>query len=470
MRFAPFPRLRSLAAQLLCTYAAALLLALSPMTGLLFSSSRQDAGIPTQEQLHRVAGLLQGSLQFDPAGVPRSDRPLRIEWSWVFSDFAADVKYRVLDRSGRVIVSSDPDATALTSPGRPFDPTLESFTSSSGDQALFVRTERMIHGAQTYYIQVAATKRFTALVHALTARVRISDTLRLAFFSMLLVTVAVYFTLRRVLRPLRETSAAAAQIDAHHLSKRLATRNLPTEFLPVVTAFNLTLDRLEKGYLVQRAFLADAAHELKTPLALIRAQFDMEGTTDREVLLEDIDRIARQVNQLLHLAEASETQNYAFESVHVEELAEDVADYLRRLAERHRVYVEIRCAPATPPVEADRGALFMLIKNLMENAIQHSPAGGTVAIRVAVDHLSVSDEGPGITADELPKLFKRFWRGPTRHSEGAGLGLSICAEIAAAHKWDITARSTGPGAQFIVFFAAPEATENIYSAGGGSFS
>jgi two-component system sensor histidine kinase QseC len=454
MRFAPFPRLRSLATQLLCTYAAALLLALGTMAGLLFLSSRQDAGIPSQEQLRKMASLIQANLQFDLAGVPRSDRPLGAEWSWVFSDFAADAKYRVLDRSGRVLVSSNRDATALTSPGQPFDPTLVSFTSSSGDQALFVRTERMIHGAQTYYVQVAATKRFTAFVHALTARLLVSETLRLAFVSMLLVTVAVYFTLRRVLRPLHETSAAAAQIDAHHLSKRLATRNLPTEFLPVVTAFNLTLDRLEKGYLVQRAFLADAAHELKTPLALIRAQIDMGGSTDREVLLEDIDRIARQVNQLLHLAEASETQNYVFESVRLEELAQDVADYLRRLAERHRVYVEIHCAPTTPAVEADRGALFMLIKNLVENAIQHSPAGGTVEVRVGADQLSVSDEGPGITADELPKLFKRFWRGPTRHSEGAGLGLSICAEIAAAHKWDITARSTGQGAQFIVFFGA----------------
>lgn len=458
MRFAPFPRLRSLATQLLCTYAAALLLALGTMVGLLFLTSRQDAGIPTQEQLRKMVRLLQEHLQFDPAGVPRNDRPLGTEWSWVFSDFAADAKYRVLDRSGRVLVSSNrDDATALTSPGQPFDPTLESFTSYSGDQALFVRTQRMIRGAQTYYIQVAASKRFTTFVHALTARLLISETLRMAFVSMLLVTVAVYFTLRRVLRPLRETSEAAAQIDARHLSKRLATRNLPTEFLPVVTAFNLTLDRLEKGYLVQRAFLADAAHELKTPLALIRAQIDMDGSTNREVLLEDIDRIARQVNQLLHLAEASETQNYAFESVQVEELAQDVADYLHRLAERHRVYVEIHCAATTPAVEADRGASFMLIKNLVENAIQHSPAGGTVAVRVAADHLSVSDEGPGITADELSKLFKRFWRGPTRHSEGAGLGLSICAEIATAHKWEITVRSTGQGAQFIVFFGAPGA-------------
>ena len=86
MRFAPFPRLRSLATQLLCTYAVALLLALGTMAGLLFSSSRQGVGIPTQEQLHRMASLLQANLRFDPAGVPRSDRPLRSEWSWVFSD------------------------------------------------------------------------------------------------------------------------------------------------------------------------------------------------------------------------------------------------------------------------------------------------------------------------------------------------------------------------------------------------
>ena len=87
MRFAPFPKLRSLATQLLCTYAAALLLALVTMAGLLFTSSRQDAGVPTQEQLHKISSMLQASLQFDPAGVLRTDTPLRSEWSWVFSDF-----------------------------------------------------------------------------------------------------------------------------------------------------------------------------------------------------------------------------------------------------------------------------------------------------------------------------------------------------------------------------------------------
>jgi signal transduction histidine kinase len=139
-------------------------------------------------------------------------------------------------------------------------------------------------------------------------------------------------------------------------------------------------------------------------------------------------------------------------------VAEDVADYLRRLAERREVYVDTHSAPGAPVLQADRGALFMLLKNLLENAIQHSPVGGIVAVTMDTDHLCVRDEGPGIAAGELPKLFKRFWRGPMRRNEGAGLGLSICAEIAAAHEWELTARSTERGAEFILCFRGNSAT------------
>jgi light-regulated signal transduction histidine kinase (bacteriophytochrome) len=90
-------------------------------------------------------------------------------------------------------------------------------------------------------------------------------------------------------------------------------------------------------------------------------------------------------------------------------------------------------------------------KNLVENAIQHSPAGGGVTVTIDTDRLCVRDEGPGIPEEELPKLFERFWRGSMRHNEGAGLGLSICAEIAVAHEWHLTARS-GPGAEFLLVF------------------
>jgi two-component system sensor histidine kinase QseC len=452
MRFASFRFPRSLAAQLLCTYVAALTLTTCFIAGVIWFRFGQDADLPTQVQLGKVVGLIHRSLRFGSAGVPGVVVSLPSDLSGVFHDFGADVKYRILDRSGGIIVSSEADALALTPPGQPFDSTLRSYTLNHGRETLVVRTEPMLHGTQTYYIQVAISRRLAGFGRALIGRLLVNDLWRFALGSVVLVTVAVYFTLRKVLKPLREASAAAARIDAHNMSKRLPTQDLPIEFLPLVDAFNLTLDRLENGYIVQRAFLAGAAHELKTPLALIRAQIDMDRTTDREVLLHDIDGMARQVNQLLHLAEASETQNYVFESVDVTAVAEDVADYLRRLAERREVYVEVRCAPGIPVLQADRGAMFMLLKNLVENAIQHSPVSGIVAVTMDTDHLCIRDEGPGIVSEELPKLFKRFWRGPMRRNEGAGLGLSICAEIAAAHKWGLTARSTERGAEFILSF------------------
>jgi signal transduction histidine kinase len=459
MRFASSRWQRSLAAQLLCTYVAGLILSICCIGGALWFAFNQDAGVSTQVQLRKTVDLIHRSLRFDSAGSPALVMALPSDLSWVFHDFAADLKYRVLDVSGSVIIGSESGAIALAPPGRPFDPTRVSFTLPSGGETLYVRTEPIMHGTTTYYIQAGISGRLAAFARSVSTRLLASDTVRFALVSVALFTVAVYFTLRKVLTPLRETSAAAARIDAQNISKRLSTRHLPVEFLPVVEAFNLTLDRLEKGYIVQRAFLAGAAHELKTPLALIRAQIDLEGTADRAILLHDLDLMARQVNQLLHLAEASETQNYAFELIDVAVVAEDVVDYLRRLAELRQVYVDVRRAPEIPALRADRGALFMLLKNLMENAIQHSPIGGIVAMTIETDHLCIRDEGPGITVGDLPKLFTRFWRGPMRRNDGAGLGLSICQEIAAAHKWELRARSTGNGAEFILTFDESTSTD-----------
>ena len=460
MRFVSSRWLHSLAARLLGTYVGAVMLTMCLISCALWFRFSQDVSVTTQTRLRQAANLLDRSIRFDSAGLPVAVMlPPDLSWvSWVYHDFSTDLKYRVLDVSGRVIISSEHDSVALAPSGQPFDSRLGSFTLISGGGPLHVKTAPVVHGARTYYIQVAISERLAALARSLISYLLVSDIVRFTLASVVLFTVAVYFTLRRLLMPLRETSAAAACIDAHNISKRLSTRNLPTEFLPVVDAFNLTLDRLEQGYIVQRAFLAGAAHELKTPLALIRAQIDMEGTTDREVLLHDLDLMARQVNQLLHLAEASETRNYVFESVDVAAVTEDVVDYLRRLAERREVYVEIRGAAGIPVLRADRGALFMLLKNLVENAIQHSPIGGIVAVTIDADHIGIRDEGPGIAVGELPKLFTRFWRGPMRQNDGAGLGLSICKEIAAAHKWNLAARSTGHGAEFVLSFGVNTAT------------
>jgi signal transduction histidine kinase len=462
MRYVFFRLLHSLAVRLLCTYIAALLLTMACIAAIIWFSADQDAGVTAKVQLQKITEIIHKRIRFNSAQPPGIGVTAPSEFAWVFQDFAADAKYRLLDRSGNVIVASGSDTTTLTPPGQPIASAPDYRTLVAGGQTLLVRTEPLTHGTQTYYIQVAVSRRFAELVRILAAKIKVADTLRLALGSVLLVTLAVYFTLRRVLKPLRETSAAAAGIDARNISRRLSTQHLPIEFLPVVEAFNLTLDRLENGYRVQRAFLAGAAHELKTPLAVIRAQIEVDGAADSDTLLHDLDFMARQVNQLLHLAEVSEAQNYTLASVEVATVAEDIADYLRPLAERRAVYLDVRSASPNVILQADPGALFMLLKNLVENAIQHSPGGGVVAVTVDTDRLYVRDEGPGIAADELPKLFKRFWRGSMRHHEGAGLGLSICAEIAAAHAWHLSARSTGHGAEFMLAYRENVAT-NVMS-------
>jgi signal transduction histidine kinase len=207
---------------------------------------------------------------------------------------------------------------------------------------------------------------------------------------------------------------------------------------------------------VQQNFLATVAHELKTPLSLIRSEIELNGTTHRTALLNDVDYMARQVQQLLHLAEVSEAQNYLLEPTNPANVAQEVADFLGRLAEQCKISVAI-VAPSHPVlVSADPGALYILIKNLLENAIRHSRPSGHIVIGVTANGFSIRDYGTGLALEDLQHLFKRFWRGAGSH-EGAGLGLPICQEIIRAHGWSITAQNAHPGMVFSVAFATESA-------------
>ncbi|MBW8778083.1 MAG: two-component sensor histidine kinase, partial [Burkholderiales bacterium] len=182
-------------------------------------------------------------------------------------------------------------------------------------------------------------------------------------------------------------------------------------------------------------------------------QVELSESADRELLLGDIDRMARQVHQLLHLAEVSEARNYQMAETGLESVAEEAVAFLQRLAQRGNVHLDLRAVEGLAPRRADRAAVFVLMKNLIENAIQHSPSGGVVTVDVRANGFSVRDEGDGIPPENLPELFKRFWRGPARRDTGAGLGLAICHEIALAHGWSVVARNGGAGgAEFLVSF------------------
>ena len=400
--------------------------------------------------LGEQADWIEQHLQFDATGRPIALRE-PADRAWVYGEAAHDWQYRVLDARGAVVLSSAGDV-ALAPAGAAFDPARQQFDGAADSVLLHAVTRPLAHGAWHGFVQAAISERAAALFRGAVVGPVLQYALLIAGVSLLIFSVGIHFSLAHLLRPLRRASAAAARIAPRNLEARLTPSTMPRELRPLIRAFNQALDRLEQGYRVQQDFLASAAHELKTPLALLRGQVELSDSPDRPLLLGDIDRMARQVHQLLHLAEASEARNYAFEQVDIAAAAVEAATFLERLARRDGIRLDVCTDDAPVHRRADRGAVFVLFKNLAENALQHSRRGGCVTIAVTPTGFCVRDEGTGIAPEHLPELFKRFWRGPRRRDAGAGLGLSICHEVATAHGWTLVARNRvdAVGAEFAV--------------------
>jgi signal transduction histidine kinase len=339
----------------------------------------------------------------------------------------------------------------LTPDGGRFDPERRGFAMTREGVAMHASTAPLTHDGRRWYVQFATSDRLVARMResfSLPALEQGIAAICLTFFVIFLVTIHV--ALRRALQPLRVASDAARDITPRTLDARLDADAQPIEIKPLVEGFNQALDRLQQGFRTQQEFLSHAAHELKTPLALIRAQVERIGADDRSrILLQDVDHMARQVQQLLLLAEVSEPRNFRIESIDPRSSIQEVFDYMTRVAEKRTVYLGLRISPSVRQWQVDRGGLFTLLKNLLENAIQHSPTGGIVTLSVSADRLSVLDQGPGIPAEHLPLIFDRFWRGAARREDGAGLGLAICHEIALAHGWRLQARNHDRGLEVV---------------------
>jgi two-component system sensor histidine kinase QseC len=437
MRFARPNWIDSLSFRVVLAYFAGTLLS----TGLTAVFVMSVLGQPLMSGGNVAMGDLLKSLHFDAKGQPVA--PAHSEdFSWVYKTMGTEVTYRVLDAEGRVVLAPGADL-------RPLNTSLKSgtFVTELDGISMRGRTVLVENSGRQWVVQFAASVRLNDRLHNDLWLPLVGSGALIAGCVLLVVLSALTgFTLARVLRPLRDVSAAVTRITPQALDSRLNEGRVPLEIRPLVQSFNGALERLERAFQVQQEFLAAAAHELKTPLSLIRAQLDAEpNLVKRGPLLKDLERMTRQVQQLLHLAEASEPQNYRFGSVHPQELLAEVCAYLQRLANAAGVHLRLQVATNLPPWNGDLGALFTLLKNLVENAIQHSPRGKTVLIQAGPQGLCVIDEGTGVAAEELPKLFARFWRGMSRRDEGAGLGLSICQRIAQAHGGSLTAELREPG-------------------------
>jgi signal transduction histidine kinase len=448
--------IRSLSVQLWLTSVTALVICLGAIAAITVYTFNHAP--PQMLQRHaniRAAQRIVDGLRFDSLGhlvAVTLDEPS----TWLFSVATNDLMYRVLDERGHLLLASAKAAgDEQWETGKLALENRDDHEVSINGRAFDLATRQTQHGNARFIIQVATSFDFNKAVLSM----KVKPIPGIVGWTIMLATIVfgltLTFTVHRLLRPLRLASRSAASITPSSLTMRLSDEGMPSEIKPLITAFNDALSRLENGFIVQQAFLASAAHELQTPLTLIRGQIELQpGIERKELIYREIDLMARQVRQLLHLAEVSESQNFAFGDVNRADVADDVVNYFARKASAEGVSLELD-APMVPAIiKADRSALFILLKNLVENAINVTPAGGRVTVSVDESSIRVCDEGRGIDPEYLPFLFQRFWRAPDAPHDGAGLGLAICKEIAAAHNWHINVRRLPVGTAFSVLFNA----------------
>ena len=317
------------------------------------------------------------------------------------------------------------------------------------------------------------------------------------FMILPLAVLLVWLALSRGIAPLNELQQRIRRRESNDLSA-IDVREVPEEVSPLVQAINDLLERLNQSLRAQKHFLADAAHQLKTPLAGLRMQAELAqrdidaGERDPLALKKSLRQIARSsqsaahmVNQLLAMARAEDKQHAApLRPVNMSSLAiETVQDFVPRALEK-RIDLgyeapegEARSRHPQGPIVIGHAVLLReLIRNLVDNALLYTPAGGTVTVRVIDDPfgqvvvLQVEDSGPGIPAAEREQVFQPFYRALGTNVDGSGLGLAIVREIATQHGAELTltdanlrhrtglsdqgAAAFGPGARFTLRFAA----------------
>jgi len=268
------------------------------------------------------------------------------------------------------------------------------------------------------------------------------------FFATLIVSAA---TIRRTLRPVAQLSRQAEAITPQTTGLRLDDRGQPQEIRPLVHAFNAALERLDQGFMIQRRFTANAAHQLRTPLAILRARLDsLPPGPAMAALKQDCDRTAHAIAQILSIARLEAHQIEITETVDLCRLAAGVVAEMAPLAIDRGRTLALE-APVVPVMtRANSAALQEALRNLIENALRFGPRGSTIDVAVGPDaSLAVGDRGPGVSEEDRRHVFEPFWRGRSPQEPGSGLGLAIVAEVVAAHggRTQVLARPGG-GAEF----------------------
>ena len=396
--------------------------------------------------LQAQVAAVTSALAAAPDGTPRLDLPP--ELAAAFNAAGGASLFIIADAAGRPLLYSDPAAAAMIAPYLPAGGGLFRVPASPRHpEGMLGYAAR----ADQWRVAVAQSREQSeALVDSLLAEFFSTGLVLLALIGTASVLIGVV-TVRSGLRPLRLASAAATRVEPARLGLRLPEAGLPGEVAPLVAAVNQALARLEAALIAQRRFVGDAAHTLRTPLAVLTARLDsLSEGPDTQALRRDTDRMTRLIDQMLQMARLDGMPLDVSQPIHLRAAAVEAISELAPLALQRGVQMALSEPAQVGPVTGNHAALVIALTNLIENALAHAPPGSLVEVTVEPPaRVLVLDRGPGVPEAERSLIFERFGRGQATGSTGAGLGLAIVAGIAAAHRGSVRAMvRDGGGATF----------------------
>jgi two-component system, OmpR family, sensor histidine kinase TctE len=448
-------RLRSLQLRLAVRLGLVYVVAIAMAVSFFIYQAYNAAGSLSERQLGLRAADLVRYVSLDATDTPRLDLPPELAAAYAAGSDADIFAIRAAD--GRVIAAS-PAKFAEQVAGWP------AVTESPS----YLRLRNLGSPVRDYYglstvlnslagplsITVAHEPEINPLIHTILRGFVFHIGWLIPIFLAITLAIGI-LAIRSGLRPLREVSQIASAIGPGATAIRLPEHNLPKEIVPLVAAVNRALDRLEQGFMVQREFTANAAHELRTPLAIITGAFDfIEGNGAIAKLRKDVSRMNRLVEQLLRVARLDAIALDVSKTVDLKGTAASVVAALAPwVIERGRT-LALTVTDKPVYVQGNTDAIEDAIRNLVENAVAHSPPGEEVTVEVLADgRVDVTDHGPGVPVEQQERIFERFWRGRSADTAGVGLGLAIVKKIMARRGTAAVRNNSDKGAVFTLTFA-----------------
>ncbi|MBI3862301.1 MAG: heavy metal sensor histidine kinase [Planctomycetia bacterium] len=459
-----------MAVRLTAFYAASSFLIVALATGYLYWEMVRNVDLEDDRTLGDKVRLLQSITQTEP--FDESAVRQEVNESWQARQHRV-VFIRLIDGEGQTVVES-PDMGSVL-PSALFPPGASEPGRGSNAAAPSGHSYRLmaVRGAAGSAVQAALDRTPQQELIA-----GFEERLWYALGAALVAcALAGYVIARRGLRPIRQISATAATIRPGHLNERITLAGLPAELHRFGGTFNKMLDRLEDAFERLSRFSADIAHELRTPLNNLRGELDVALQKRRSLdeyveaigsSLEECSRLGRIIDSLLFLARAEDPKlQIDRETFDVAVEIENIREFFEAMANEAGVQL---CTEASDPVPAslNRPLFQRAIGNLVSNALAHTPAGGSIVLSTrrhdSFIDVEVSDTGRGISADDLPNIFDRFYRADrsrTPTGGSVGLGLAIVKSIAELHLGTVEASSEiGKGTQIRLRFpqSAPQMT------------